>query len=43
MLLDLVYLLALVLLSPWLAWRSVTTGRHRRELTREASRQSQRY
>jgi 3-deoxy-D-manno-octulosonic-acid transferase len=32
MLLDLVYLLALVLLSPWLAWRCAATGRYRREL-----------
>src|SRR5262245_43655763 len=32
MLLDLVYLLALILLSPWLAWRAFTTGRHRRLL-----------
>jgi 3-deoxy-D-manno-octulosonic-acid transferase len=32
MLLDLVYLLALVLLSPWLAWRCFATGRYRREL-----------
>jgi 3-deoxy-D-manno-octulosonic-acid transferase len=32
MLLDLVYLLALLLLLPWWAWRSITTGRHRREL-----------
>ncbi|MBN9121597.1 MAG: 3-deoxy-D-manno-octulosonic acid transferase [Planctomycetes bacterium] len=33
MLLDLVYLLALGLLSPWLAWRAVRTGRYRRELS----------
>ena len=32
MLLDLVYLLALALLSPWLAWRALATGRYRREL-----------
>src|SRR5262245_6664033 len=32
MLLDLVYLLALILLSPWLVWRRITTGRYRREL-----------
>lgn len=32
LLLDLVYLLALLVLSPWLAWRSVVTGRYRREL-----------
>ena len=29
MLLDLVYLLALLLLSPWLAWRAFATGRYR--------------
>ncbi|HEV3438577.1 MAG TPA: 3-deoxy-D-manno-octulosonic acid transferase [Gemmata sp.] len=29
LLLDLIYLLALVALSPWLVWRSVTTGRYR--------------
>lgn len=33
MLLDLVYLLALAVLSPWLVWRSITTGRYRRGLT----------
>lgn len=32
LLLDLVYLLALCLLSPWLVWRSVVTGRYRRGL-----------
>ena len=32
MLLNLVYLLALALLSPWLAWRALRTGRYRREL-----------
>src|SRR5215210_7261252 len=32
LLLDLVYLLALLVLSPWLAWRGVVTGRYRREL-----------
>jgi 3-deoxy-D-manno-octulosonic-acid transferase len=32
MLLNLVYLLALVVLSPWLVWRAVVTGRYRREL-----------
>ncbi len=32
MLLNLVYLLALTLLSPWLVWRAVRTGRYRREL-----------
>jgi len=31
-LLDLAYLLVLLMLSPWLAWRSVVTGRYRREL-----------
>jgi 3-deoxy-D-manno-octulosonic-acid transferase len=30
--LDLVYLLALAVLSPWLVWRAATTGRYRREL-----------
>lgn len=29
-LLDLLYLLALAVLSPWLVWRRVTTGRYRR-------------
>ncbi len=29
MLLDLLYLLALLVLSPWLLWRAVTTGRYR--------------
>src|SRR5262245_15587863 len=32
LLLDLVYLLALLVLSPWLVWRSVATGRYRRDL-----------
>ena len=32
MLLNLAYLLALALLSPWLAWRALATGRYRREL-----------
>ena len=32
MLLDLVYLAGLVVLSPWLAWRAVATGRYRRGL-----------
>src|SRR5436190_14337836 len=32
MLLDLVYLLALLALSPWLAWRAFATGRYRSEL-----------
>lgn len=32
MLLDLLYIFALVLLSPWLAWRALRTGRYRREL-----------
>jgi len=32
LLLDLIYLLVLLSLSPWLAWRSVVTGRYRREL-----------
>lgn len=32
LLLDLVYSLALLVLSPWLAWRSVATGRYRRGL-----------
>jgi 3-deoxy-D-manno-octulosonic-acid transferase len=31
LLLDLLYLAALVLLSPWLAWRAVATGRYRRD------------
>jgi len=30
--LDVLYLLALVVLSPWLAWRAATTGRYRRDL-----------
>ncbi len=30
--LDLVYLVALLALSPWLAWRAVRTGRYRRDL-----------
>src|ERR1700722_12516312 len=29
LLLDLIYLLAIVTLLPWLVWRSVTTGRYR--------------
>ena len=29
---DLVYLLVLAALSPWLAWRSLATGRYRRDL-----------
>ncbi len=33
LLLDLVYLLALAVLSPWLVWRSVVTGRYRQHLT----------
>lgn len=32
MLLDLVYLAGLVVLSPWLVWRAVATGRYRRGL-----------
>ena len=32
MLLNLVYLLALAVLSPWLAWRAFATGRYRAEL-----------
>ncbi len=32
MLLNLVYLLALAALSPWLAWRAFATGRYRRGL-----------
>jgi 3-deoxy-D-manno-octulosonic-acid transferase len=32
MLFDLVYLLALALLSPWLVWRAIRTGRYRNEL-----------
>ncbi len=32
MLLDLVYLVTILLLGPWLAWRSIATGRYRREL-----------
>jgi 3-deoxy-D-manno-octulosonic-acid transferase len=32
MLLNLIYLLALAVLSPWLVWRAATTGRYRREL-----------
>lgn len=31
-LLDILYLFALVLLSPWLAWRAFATGRYRRDL-----------
>src|SRR5947209_17333643 len=30
--LDALYLLALLALSPWLAWRALTTGRYRRDL-----------
>jgi 3-deoxy-D-manno-octulosonic-acid transferase len=32
LLFDALYLLALVVLSPWLAWRAVRTGRYRRDL-----------
>lgn len=32
LLLDLAYLVVLIALSPWLVWRSVVTGRYRREL-----------
>jgi 3-deoxy-D-manno-octulosonic-acid transferase len=32
MILDLIYLFALALLSPWLAWRAARTGRYRSEL-----------
>lgn len=32
MLLNLLYLLAFVILSPWLVWRAIATGRYRREL-----------
>jgi 3-deoxy-D-manno-octulosonic-acid transferase len=32
MLLNLVYLLALIVLSPWLLWRAISTGRYRRGL-----------
>jgi 3-deoxy-D-manno-octulosonic-acid transferase len=32
LLLNLVYLFALLLVSPWLVWRAVTTGRYRRHL-----------
>ena len=32
LLLDLLYLLVLALLSPWLAWRAIATGRYRRTL-----------
>jgi 3-deoxy-D-manno-octulosonic-acid transferase len=32
MLLDLLYLMALVALAPWLVWRAVTTGRYRHNL-----------
>jgi 3-deoxy-D-manno-octulosonic-acid transferase len=32
LLFDLVYLLALAVLSPWLVWRSLATGRYRRDL-----------
>src|SRR5688572_7340389 len=31
-LLDVLYFFALVLLSPWLAWRAISTGRYRRDL-----------
>src|SRR5213595_2094657 len=31
-LLDLAYLLALVVLAPWLVWRAIATGRYRRDL-----------
>lgn len=33
MFLDLVYLLALLMLSPWLLWRAARTGRYRQNLT----------
>ncbi len=33
LLLDLIYLLAIAICSPWLVWRSVRTGRYRRELS----------
>ena len=29
---DLLYLIVLIVLSPWLAWRAVRTGRYRRDL-----------
>jgi 3-deoxy-D-manno-octulosonic-acid transferase len=32
LLLDALYLLALAVLSPWLVWRAVSTGRYRRDL-----------
>ena len=32
LLLDLVYLFALAVLSPWLVWRAAATGRYRRDL-----------
>ena len=32
LLLDLLYLFVLALLSPWLAWRAIATGRYRRTL-----------
>lgn len=32
LLLDIVYLLVIALLSPWLAWRAAITGRYRRDL-----------
>ena len=32
MLFDLVYLFAIVVLSPWLVWRAAATGRYRRDL-----------
>ena len=31
LLLDLVYLFALILLAPWLTWRAIRTGRYRRD------------
>src|SRR5262245_39697148 len=30
--LDLLYLFAIVVMSPWLVWRAITTGRYRRDL-----------
>jgi 3-deoxy-D-manno-octulosonic-acid transferase len=33
LILDALYLLALIILSPWLAWRAAATGRYRRDLT----------
>jgi 3-deoxy-D-manno-octulosonic-acid transferase len=32
LLLDVLYLLALIVLSPWLVWRAIRTGRYRRDL-----------